>query len=65
MPVFVSAVCKVFKVMKTAGVGFKGFDASTYVEPLTSEIADDIARLDFKRLWLKGCGDIDLIPLPV
>ena len=38
MPVFTSAVCRVFKALKAAGIAFKGFDASTYVEPFTSEI---------------------------
>jgi len=65
MPIFVSAVCKVFKAVKTAGIGFKGFDASTYAEPFTSELAADLNRLSFKRLWLRGYGPLDLIPFPV
>lgn len=65
LPVFVSAVCKVFKAMKAANIGFIGFDAATYLEPFTSEIEVDLANLEFKRLWLRGFGDIDLIPIPV
>lgn len=65
LPVFVSAVCKVFKAMKAANVGFIGFDAATYLGPFTSEINVDLAKLGFKRLWLRGFGDIDLIPIPV
>lgn len=65
VPVFVSGVCKVFKAMKAANIGFIGFDAATYLEPFTSEINVDLAKLDFKRLWLRGFGDIDLIPIPV
>jgi len=64
MPVFVSAVCKVFKAMKEAGIGFKGFDASTYVGPFTSELEVDLSHLNFKRLWLRGYGPLDLIPIP-
>lgn len=65
MPVFVSAVCKVFKAMRSAGIGFNGFDASTYAEPFISELAVDLTSLDFKRLWLRGYGPLDLIPIPV
>lgn len=64
MPIFVSAVCKVFKAMKAAGIGFKGFDAETYATPFTSEIAVDLSHLEFKRLWLRGYGPLDLIPVP-
>ncbi|RDJ07833.1 hypothetical protein B5K05_18645 [Rhizobium phaseoli] len=63
MPVFVSAVCKVFTAMRTAGIGFKGFDALAYLEPFTAEIAVDLTSFHFKRLWLRGFGDIDLIPI--
>ena len=65
MPVFVSAVCKVFKAMKAANIGFIGFDAETYLEPFTSELEVDLASLEYRRLWLRGFGDIDLIPIPV
>lgn len=65
MPVFVSAVCKVFKAMKAAGIGFKGFDAETYAKPFTEEIAVDLRNLEFKRLWFRGYGPLDLIPIPV
>ncbi len=44
MPVFVSAVGRVFKAMKAAGFGFKGFDADTYSVPFTSEIEVDLGR---------------------
>ncbi|MDH7801663.1 MULTISPECIES: hypothetical protein [unclassified Rhizobium] len=65
MPVFVSSVCKVFKAMKAAKIGFIGFDAATYLEPFTSEIEVDLTGHQFKRLWLRGFGDLDLIPIPV
>ncbi|KXV75400.1 hypothetical protein AD951_00055, partial [Acetobacter malorum] len=56
MPIFVSAVCKVFKAMKAADIGFKGFkgfDAATYLRPFTTEISVDCSRLDFERLWFR------------
>lgn len=65
MPIFVSAVCKIFKAMEKAGIGFKGFDASTFATPFTSELAVDLNHLNFKRLWLRGYGPLDLIPIPV
>jgi hypothetical protein len=65
MPVFVSATCKVFKAMKVAGIGFKGFDAEVYDAPFTSELVVDLNGVDFKRLWLQGYGPLDLVPVPV
>lgn len=65
MPIFVSGVCKVFKAMKAAEIGFKGFDAATYFRPFTTEISVDCNRFDFERLWLRGNGDLDLIPIPI
>jgi hypothetical protein len=50
MPVFTSAVCRVFKVMKSAGVAFKGFDAETYMGPFTSEIDVDLDHPSF-TVW--------------
>ncbi|MGH7027471.1 hypothetical protein [Brevundimonas sp.] len=53
MPIFVSAVCRVFKALKSAGIAFKGFDAETYERPFTSEIVVDLGRLEFDqaRIW--------------
>lgn len=65
MPIFVSAVCKVFKAMKAAGIGFKGYDAKTYATPFTEELAVDLSKLEFNRLWLRGYGPLDLSPVPV
>ena len=65
MPIFVSAVCKVFKAAKEAGLEFKGFDAQTYEKPFVTELDVDLSKLDFKRLWLRGNGSLDLIPIPV
>jgi len=42
MPIFTSAVCRVFTAMKAAGITFKGYDANAYVGPFTSEIEVDL-----------------------
>ncbi|MFU0505622.1 hypothetical protein [Pseudaminobacter sp. NGMCC 1.201702] len=63
MPIFVSAVCKVFKAMKAAGLAFKGFDAETYVIPFASELEVDLGSPVLKQLRLSGLGPLDPIPL--
>jgi len=63
MPIFVSAVCKVFKTMKASGIGFRGFDAGTYFTPFTSELQVDLGSPVFKQLRLGGWGPLDLIPV--
>lgn len=62
MPIFVSAVCKVFKALKAAGIAFEGFDAETYVTPFTSELKIDLGGPVFKQLRLSGLGPPILIP---
>lgn len=42
LPIFTSAVSRVFKAMNSAGVAFKGFDAETYLVPFTTEINVDL-----------------------
>lgn len=63
MPIFVSAVCKVFKAMKAGGINFKGFDAETYVIPFTTELEVDLGNPKFTQLRLRGWGPLDLIPV--
>jgi hypothetical protein len=53
MPVFTSAVCRVFKAMKAASVEFKGYDADVYMEPFTSEIEVDLSNPTF-TVWRIG-----------
>lgn len=65
MPIYVSALCKVFKALRELGVGFNGFDANAYLPPFTSELAVDLNSVEFSRLWLRGFGPIDLVPIPV
>lgn len=64
-PIFVSAICRVFKAMIAAGINFRDFDASTYVGPFTTEIEVDLSSQDFKQLRLRGWGPLDLIPIPI
>lgn len=63
MPIFVSAVCKVFKAMQASGIGFRGFDAGTYLTPFTSELQVDLGSPVFKQLRLRGWGPLDRIPV--
>lgn len=48
IPVFVSAVCRIFKALHALGIEFKGFDATVYLEPFTSEIAVDLNTLVYR-----------------
>lgn len=50
MPVFTSAVVRVFKALRAAGVTFRGHDARTYLEPFTSEIEVDLQNPTFSAL---------------
>lgn len=47
MPVFVAAVSRVFKALKSAGVSFKGNDAQVYATPFTCEIEVDLQAPTF------------------
>jgi hypothetical protein len=53
MPVFTSAVCRVFKAMRAASAEFKGYDADVYMEPFTSEIEVNLSSPTF-RVWSIG-----------
>lgn len=64
MPIFVSAVSRVFKAMKAAGIGFNRFDARTYLAPFTSELEIDLGNHDFTQLRIRGLGTLDLTPVP-
>jgi hypothetical protein len=63
MPIFASAVCKVFKVLKADGIAFKGFDAETYMIPFTSEVEVDLKTPMFKQLRVGGSGSPHLISI--
>ena len=50
MPIFISAVCRVFKALKEKGVEFVGFDAKAYEEPFTNELHVDFSKITYKPL---------------
>tara|TARA_R110002167_G_scaffold355746_1_gene570186 strand:- start:1766 stop:2176 length:411 start_codon:yes stop_codon:yes gene_type:complete len=54
MPVFVSAVVRVFKALDKIGANFKGFDAETYKTPFTSELEVDLKAIDYQPLKLNS-----------
>lgn len=48
MPIFISAVCRVFKALKVKGIEFVGFDAKAYEEPFTNELQVDFSRVVYE-----------------
>ncbi|KZN70320.1 hypothetical protein [Pseudoalteromonas luteoviolacea] len=50
IPIFISAVCRVFTVLKQKGVEFKGFDAKVYEAPLTDELQVDFSKTTYEPL---------------
>ncbi|WP_313443822.1 hypothetical protein [Brevundimonas sp.] len=50
MPIFISAVCRVFTALRSAGVTFKGDDAQTYLAPFTTEIDIDLQAPGFRAV---------------
>ncbi|TCV24479.1 hypothetical protein [Vibrio crassostreae] len=47
IPIFISAVCKVFKKLNERGAEFIGFDANTYKEPFTNELKVDFSSINY------------------
>ena len=54
IPVFVSAVGRIFKALKSLGIEFKGFDAGVYLEPFTSEIEVDLTAVAYQTARFPG-----------
>lgn len=54
MPIFISAVAKVFTALKAKGVEFIGFDAKVYEEPFTSELSVDYSHRDYNPIKIPG-----------
>jgi hypothetical protein len=52
MPIFISAVCRVFKALKEKGVEFVGFDAEAYEEPFTNELEVDFSKVSYVPLHI-------------
>jgi len=50
MPIFISAVCRVFTALKEKGVEFVGFDAKAYEGPFTDELEVDFAKVVYEPL---------------
>lgn len=50
MPIFISAVCRVFKALKVKGVEFVGFDAKAYEESFTNELKVDFSKVVYEPL---------------
>ncbi|CAH0343561.1 hypothetical protein [Rhizobium sp. CECT 9324] len=48
IPVFVSAVCRIFKALHAEGIEFKGFDAAVYQAAFTTEIQVDLNALVYR-----------------
>lgn len=44
IPIFISATCRAFSALKSAGVEFVGFDAKAYKEPFTDELKVDFSQ---------------------
>jgi len=53
IPIFISAVCKVFKALKANGVEFIGFDAQTYEELFTCELRVDFSKIDYMPVRIR------------
>lgn len=47
IPIYISAVCKVFKALDDKGVEFIGFDANAYKELFTNELNVDFSSIDY------------------
>ena len=47
IPIYISAVCKVFKVLSDQGIEFIGFDANAYKEPFTNELEVNFSSINY------------------
>lgn len=47
IPIFISAVCKVFKSLQSSGIIFKGYDSKVYEEPFTNELEVDMSTFNY------------------
>jgi hypothetical protein len=52
VPIFISAMSKVFCCFKDKGVDFSRFDSDVYVEHFTKVIDIDFKDIDFKQIRL-------------
>ena len=47
IPIYIPAVCKVFKALSDQGIEFIGFDANAYKEPFTNELEVDSSSINY------------------
>lgn len=47
IPIFISAVAKIFKTLKSKGIEFQGFDSKVYEEAFTNELRVDIGNFNY------------------
>jgi hypothetical protein len=50
IPIYISAVVKVFKALNDQGVRFVGFDANAYKEAFTNELSVDLGSFDYSTI---------------
>lgn len=50
IPVFISATCRVFGSLKSRGVTFAGFDATTYERHFTGELRADLSKIGYEAI---------------
>lgn len=50
IPIFVSALCRVFRSLNDRGVKFDGFDASAYKSVFVDELSVDLDRISYNKL---------------
>lgn len=58
MPVFVSAVSRVFKALDKVGAKFKGFDAEVYKTPFSLELEVDLQAINYQPLKLSDISGL-------
>lgn len=47
IPIYIPAVCKVFKALSDQGIEFIGFDANAYKEPFTNGLEVDFSSINY------------------
>lgn len=50
IPIYISAMSKVFKCFQEKGVDFSRYDSDVYVKHFTKELTVDFAKLDYKQI---------------
>lgn len=54
IPIFISAVCKVFKSLRSIGIIFKGYDSKIYEEPFTNELEVDMNAFNYMLIRISS-----------